>query len=97
MTNYRNIKEIGGNIYKEGITTDYPKKKLNYKTEGRINIGGVAKLLDSPSHFSKFDIFSRAAIKYVFKTYAKKKAFKKLQRLYLLKHINRSTKYLYGI
>ena len=31
-------KWIGGNIYKEWMTTDYPKK-INYKPEERRNIG----------------------------------------------------------
>ena len=30
------MKEIGGNIYEEWMTTDYQK---NYKPEGRRNIG----------------------------------------------------------
>ena len=35
-------------------------------------MAGVAKLLDSPSLFFNILNFSRAAIKYVFKMYAKK-------------------------
>ena len=32
-------KYIGRNIYEEWMTTDYPKKILNYKPEGRRTIG----------------------------------------------------------
>ena len=39
MTNSRNIKSTGENIYKEWMTRDHPKKKLNHKPEGRRNVG----------------------------------------------------------
>ena len=35
--NKRNTKQIGGNIYKEWMPIEYPKK-INYKPEGRKNI-----------------------------------------------------------
>ena len=57
--------------------------------------GGQAPWQSEP--FFKFRNFSRAAIKYVFKRHAKK-VLKFFYRNYIYwKHINNSTKYMYGI
>ena len=48
------------------------------------HIAGVAKLLDGPSHFSKFEIFCEPQLNTHLKGVQKKKGVKKLQKLYLL-------------
>ena len=55
---------------------------------------GVAKLLDSPSHFSKFEIFRELQLN----TYLKgmQKSIK-ITAIIFIENINKNTKYVYWI
>ena len=57
------------------------------------SIPGVAKLLDYPSHFSKFDIFCEQQLNTFLN--GMKKGIKNDRNYIYLKHINKSTKYVY--
>ena len=47
------------------------------------SIPGVAKLLDSPSHFSKFEIFRESQLNTYIKGIQKRYLLKKIQKLFI--------------
>ena len=74
--------DLSGRYYR--FLCEYTPYSILHILYTLYSIPGVAKLLDSPSHFSKFEIFRNLQLNTYLKG-MKKKVLRKLQKLYLLK------------